>query len=125
MTSVLIVEDDTDIRDLATFRLQQSGFEVRLADDGLQALDILASWKPDVVVLDWMLPGLPGPDVCRRLRLLPDMEDVSVLMLTSKAQETDVEAGFRAGVDDYMVKPFSPRELALRVQTLAARRPRS
>ncbi|MBG0833271.1 response regulator [Planomonospora sp. ID67723] len=121
MSSVLIVEDDLDIRDLTLFRLEQAGHEVRTAGDGTEALAALAEKRPDIVILDWMMPGLSGPEVCRRLRAMPGMEGVVVLMLTSKAQEADVEEGFRAGADDYMVKPFSPRELAVRVGALLAR----
>ncbi|MBB5967751.1 response regulator transcription factor [Planomonospora venezuelensis] len=121
MSSVLIVEDDLDIRDLTVFRLEQAGHEVRTAGDGMEALTALEQQRPDIVILDWMMPGLSGPEVCRRLRAMPGLEGVVVLMLTSKAQEADVEEGFRAGADDYMVKPFSPRELAVRVGALLAR----
>ncbi|WP_068922318.1 response regulator transcription factor [Planobispora rosea] len=121
MSSVLIVEDDLDIRDLTVFRLEQAGHEVRTAGDGMEALTELEANRPDIVILDWMMPGLSGPEVCRRLRAMPEMEGVVVLMLTSKAQEGDVEEGFRAGADDYMVKPFSPRELAVRVEALLSR----
>jgi DNA-binding response OmpR family regulator len=121
MAGILIVEDDVDIRDLTVFRLEQSGHTVRTANDGTEALTALEQERPDLVILDWMMPGLPGPEVCRRLRAMPGMEGVVVLMLTSKAQEADVEEGFRAGADDYMIKPFSPRELAARVGALLAR----
>ncbi|GIH81003.1 response regulator transcription factor [Planobispora longispora] len=121
MSSVLIVEDDLDIRDLTVFRLEQAGHDVRTAGDGMEALTELEANRPDIVILDWMMPGLSGPEVCRRLREMPGMEGVVVLMLTSKAQEGDVEEGFRAGADDYMVKPFSPRELAVRVEALLSR----
>ncbi|GIH97392.1 MULTISPECIES: response regulator transcription factor [Planobispora] len=121
MSNVLIVEDDLDIRDLTVFRLEQAGHDVRTAGDGMEALAALEEQRPDIVILDWMMPGLSGPEVCRRLRAMPGMEGVVVLMLTSKAQEADVEEGFRAGADDYMVKPFSPRELAVRVGALLAR----
>ncbi|WP_344867079.1 response regulator transcription factor [Planomonospora alba] len=121
MAGILIVEDDMDIRDLTVFRLEQAGHEVRTADDGAEALAALEEELPDLVVLDWMMPGLSGPEVCRRLRAMPGTENVLVLMLTSKSQEADVEEGFRAGADDYMIKPFSPRELATRVGVLLTR----
>ncbi|MFC4058820.1 response regulator transcription factor [Planomonospora corallina] len=121
MAEILIVEDDMDIRDLTVFRLEQAGHTVRTADDGSAALAELEEKLPDLVVLDWMMPGLSGPEVCRRLRAMPGTEGVVVLMLTSKSQEADVEEGFRSGADDYMIKPFSPRELAARVGVLLTR----
>jgi DNA-binding response OmpR family regulator len=121
MAIVLVAEDDIDIRDLIVFRLEKAGHAVRAVGDGHQALAVLQRERPDLVVLDWMMPGLPGPEVCRRLRAMAGMDGVAVLMLSANAQEADVEAGFRAGADDYMTKPFSPGELATRVQALLAR----
>ncbi|GIH80760.1 response regulator transcription factor [Planobispora longispora] len=121
MTHVLIVDDDLDIQELTAFRLEAAGYEVHVAADGHQALALAAQLHPDVVVLDWMMPGLSGPEVCRTLRATPELAEVAVLMLTAKSHEADVEEGFRAGVDDYMIKPFSPRELAVRIGHLLAR----
>ncbi|GIH80013.1 response regulator transcription factor [Planobispora longispora] len=120
MPAVLVVDDDDDVRDLITFRLRTAGYEVHTAADGNQALAALDRLRPDLVVLDWMMPGLSGPEVCRHLRALPPLAGVRVLMLTAKFLPGDVEEGFRAGVDDYMTKPFSPRELLTRVQALLA-----
>lgn len=120
-TRVLVVDDDRDIRDLVTFKLEQAGYEVRQAEDGLQALDAVREWGPDLVVLDVMMPGLSGIDVTRELRADPATAATPVILLTAKAQEADVETGFVTGADDYVVKPFSPRELVSRVQAVLAR----
>lgn len=120
-TRVLVVDDDRDIRDLVTFKLEQAGYEVRQAEDGLQALDAVREWAPDLVVLDVMMPGLSGIDVTRELRADPATATTPVILLTAKAQEADVETGFVTGADDYVVKPFSPRELVSRVQAVLAR----
>lgn len=120
-TRVLVVDDDRDIRDLVTFKLVQAGYEVRQAEDGLQALDAVREWGPDLVVLDVMMPGLSGIDVTRELRADPATAATPVILLTAKAQEADVETGFVTGADDYVVKPFSPRELVSRVQAVLAR----
>jgi DNA-binding response OmpR family regulator len=120
-TRVLVVDDDRDIRDLVTFKLEQAGYEVRQAEDGLQALDAVRAWAPDLVVLDVMMPGLSGIDVVRELRADPATSATPVILLTAKAQEADVETGFVTGADDYVVKPFSPRELVSRVQAVLAR----
>ena len=118
---VLVVDDDRDIRDLVTFKLEQAGYEVRQAEDGLQALEAVREWSPDLVVLDVMMPGLSGVDVTRELRADPATAATPVILLTAKAQEADVETGFVSGADDYVVKPFSPRELVSRVQAVLAR----
>jgi DNA-binding response OmpR family regulator len=120
-TRVLVVDDDRDIRDLVTFKLEQAGYEVRQAEDGLQGLEAVRSWAPDLVVLDVMMPGLSGVDVTRELRADPATASTPVILLTAKAQEADVETGFVSGADDYVVKPFSPRELVSRVQAVLAR----
>lgn len=120
-TRVLVVDDDRDIRDLVTFKLEQAGYEVRQAEDGLQGLDAVREWSPDLVVLDVMMPGLSGIDVTRELRADPATAATPVILLTAKAQEADVETGFVTGADDYVVKPFSPRELVSRVQAVLAR----
>ena len=121
VTRVLVVDDDRDIRDLVTFKLEQAGYEVRQAEDGLQALEAVREWAPDLVVLDVMMPGLSGVDVTRELRADPATAGTPVILLTAKAQEADVETGFVSGADDYVVKPFSPRELVSRVQAVLAR----
>lgn len=121
MARILVAEDDDDISDLALFRLEQEGHEVTVKTDGDAALAFAMERRPDLVVLDWMMPGLSGVEVCQRLRRFEPTADVPILILTAKAREEDLEVGFSSGADDYMVKPFSPRELARRVTALLAR----
>jgi DNA-binding response OmpR family regulator len=121
MQQLLIIEDDVDIRELVTFKLRQVGFEVRSESDGESGLATATLIRPDLVLLDLMMPKLSGLDVCRRLRAMPETATIPILMLTAKAQEADVELGFAVGATDYIVKPFSPRELVSRVQAVLAR----
>ena len=120
-TRVLVADDDRDIRDLIAFKLGQAGYEVDTAEDGAQALSRIRSAPPALVVLDVMMPGLSGMDVARQLRADVETASLPIIMLTAKAQEADVESGFAVGVDDYVIKPFSPRELLSRVKALLAR----
>lgn len=119
-TRVLVVDDEQPIRELVRGYMAREGFTVVTAEDGVQALELLRADEPDVVVLDLMLPGLDGIEVCRRLRTF---SDAYVLMLTARDEEIDRIVGLSIGADDYMTKPFSPRELVARVKALL-RRPR-
>ncbi len=121
MTTILIADDDTDIRDLVVFKLEQAGHTVIAVGDGLAALEGARRERPDLCVLDLMMPGLSGLDVCADLRRNEATASIPVIMLTAKAQEADVTAGFATGADDYVVKPFSPRELVSRVAAVLAR----
>jgi DNA-binding response OmpR family regulator len=121
MTAILIADDDPDIRDLVAFKLEQAGFDVTAVDNGLAALDSARQVAPDLVVLDVMMPGMSGIDVCRELRGDSSTAGLPIILLTARAQEGDVEVGFGAGADDYVVKPFSPRELVSRVEAVLAR----
>jgi len=121
MTTILIADDDADIRDLVTFKLEQAGFDVVAVDNGLAALSAARDDPPDVVVLDVMMPGMSGIDVCRELRGQQHTTALPIVLLTARAQEGDVEVGFGVGADDYVVKPFSPRELVSRVEAVLAR----
>ncbi len=121
MVTVLLAEDDADIRDLVTFKLRQVGYEVRAFEDGLAALVSARDDPPDLAVLDIMMPGMSGLDVCRELSADPATSEVPIILLTARALDADVEGGFAVGADDYIVKPFSPRELASRVQAVLAR----
>ncbi|WP_028045432.1 response regulator transcription factor [Cellulomonas sp. URHE0023] len=121
MALVLVADDDEDIRDLVSFKLEQLGVDVVSAADGSAALAAVRERRPDIAVLDISMPGLSGIDVCRAIRAEPDLSATRVILLTARAQESDVEAGFSAGADDYVTKPFSPRELVSRIQTLLAR----
>jgi DNA-binding response OmpR family regulator len=117
MTRVLVVDDDPVIADLVSFRLARLGLEVSVETDGQAGLAAARELRPDLVVLDWMMPRMNGLEMCAALRADPDAElaRTPVLLLTAKAQEPDLERGFAAGATDYIVKPFSPRELATRV----------
>ena len=121
MTVVLVADDDADIRDLVAFKLEQAGFEVISVEDGQVALEQAQSRNPTLAVLDVSMPGLSGIDVCRMLRADPATAGMLIIMLTARVQEQDVEGGFNAGADDYVTKPFSPRELVSRIQALLSR----
>jgi DNA-binding response OmpR family regulator len=117
MTRVLVVDDDPVIADLVSFRLARLGLDVSVETDGQAGLAAARELRPDLVVLDWMMPRMNGLEMCAALRADPDEElaRTPVLLLTAKAQEPDLERGFAAGATDYIVKPFSTRELATRV----------
>ncbi len=121
MTVVLVADDDADIRDLVAFKLEQAGLEVVAVEDGQAALERARERQPALAVLDVSMPGLSGIDVCRMLRADPATAGILVIMLTARVQEQDVEGGFSAGADDYVTKPFSPRELVSRIQALLSR----
>jgi two-component system phosphate regulon response regulator PhoB len=121
-TRVLVVDDEPDILDLVRLSLTEAGFAVETAASGQEALEKLRRAAPDVAVLDLMLPDMSGTEVCRFVRSRPELADVLVLMLTAKGEEVDRIVGFELGADDYVTKPFSPRELVLRVRALVRRR---
>ncbi len=121
MTVVLVADDDADIRDLVAFKLEQAGLDVIAVEDGQAALEQARRRQPTLAVLDVSMPGLSGIDVCRMLRADPSTASMLIIMLTARVQEQDVEGGFSAGADDYVTKPFSPRELVTRIQALLSR----
>ena len=121
MARILVADDDLDIRELVEFKLSTLGHEVVAVNDGSAAVDACREHQPDLAVLDVMMPGMSGLDAIRVIRSDPAMAGIPVILLTARAQETDVETGFDSGADDYITKPFSPRELASRVQALLAR----
>jgi two-component system phosphate regulon response regulator PhoB len=121
MATILIVDDEADLASLVEFNLKQAGFETAVALSGEAALQAAARVKPDLVVLDLMLPDVSGRDVCRRLRAAPQTRTVPVVMLTARGEEADRVQGFEVGADDYVTKPFSPRELVLRVKAILRR----
>jgi two-component system, OmpR family, phosphate regulon response regulator PhoB len=121
VTVVLVADDDADIRDLVAFKLEQAGLEVIAVEDGETALEEARAKQPELAVLDISMPGLSGIDVCRMLRADPATAGMLIIMLTARVQERDVEGGFSAGADDYVTKPFSPRELVSRIQALLSR----
>lgn len=115
---VLVVEDDPATRRLISFALEQDGYEVLTASNGLEGLTKAQTERPEILVLDVMLPGLDGFEVCRRLRADTETSGVLVLMLSAKAQESDKTTGLKMGADDYLAKPADPLEVAARVKTL-------
>ncbi len=121
MTTIVVADDDADVRDLVQFKLEQVGMEVVSVGDGAAAFEACLQHGPDLVLLDVMMPGMSGLDVCRSLRHSTELAAVPVIMLTARAQESDIAQGFEAGADDYVVKPFSPRELSSRVHAVLAR----
>ena len=118
---VLIVEDEDDIRDLVEMNLQRAGFEVLAARDGAEALLLARRHQPPVVLLDLMLPDMSGREICRRLREQAETASAYVIMVTARTEEQDRIQGFEVGADDYVTKPFSVKELTLRVQAAARR----
>jgi len=118
---ILVVEDEADLADLVAFNLREEGHEVTIARDGNTALAEIQRGQPDLVVLDVMLPDISGIEVCRRLRRKRDTVRLPVIMLTAKTDEVDRVVGFEVGADDYVTKPFSPRELVLRVEAILRR----
>lgn len=118
---ILVVEDEPDILGVVGYNLTQAGFEVDTAEDGETGLKKATGDVPDLVILDLMLPGIDGFEVCRVLKQTEATKEVPVLMLTAKAEEVDRIVGLELGADDYVVKPFSPRELILRVKAILRR----
>jgi two-component system phosphate regulon response regulator PhoB len=121
MHTVLVVDDETDILELVVFNLERQQFKVLTADNGISAVQIAKEKIPDLIVLDLMLPGMDGFSVYRELRADPRTSGIPVLMLTAKGEVNDRIAGLELGADDYVTKPFSPRELLLRVRALLKR----
>ena len=119
---ILAADDDEDILQLVAFRLGRSGYRVLQAHDGEEAVALALEHEPDLAVLDVGMPKLDGFEVVRRLRANEATKDMAIIMLTARAQDTDVEEGFDAGANDYLRKPFSPQELKARVQAMLARR---
>jgi DNA-binding response OmpR family regulator len=118
---ILVVEDDTDILRLVTYNLKSAEFEVLTAQDGYGALSLAKKHLPQLVILDLMLPGLDGFEVCKELKRSPATKNIPILMLTARGEEMDRVVGLELGADDYVVKPFSPRELVLRVRAILRR----
>ncbi|MEB3180458.1 MAG: response regulator transcription factor [Nostocaceae cyanobacterium] len=118
---ILIVEDEPEIAQLLQLALEKEGFSCRMSRDGLSALQMFQQQSPDLIILDLMIPGLDGLEVCARIRQKPGTKDPYIMMLTAKGEEIDRVIGLSTGADDYMVKPFSPRELVARVRALLRR----
>ena len=122
MARILVIEDERDLQKVLEFNLNQAGHEVLTSLGGRSGLQLARERHPDVVILDLMLPDLAGTEVCRALKRDPQTSDIAVLMLTAKGEEVDRIVGFELGADDYVVKPFSVRELLLRIDAIVRRR---
>jgi DNA-binding response OmpR family regulator len=118
---VLIIEDDRDIVELVRYNLSQEGFDLSSASDGIAGLTQVRKSQPDLLLLDLMLPKMPGLEVCREIRRDPALNRLPILMLTARGEEADRVVGLEMGADDYVTKPFSPRELVARVKALLRR----
>lgn len=116
---LVVAEDDPVVRELIEWKLSAAGHEVILEVDGRDGLAAVQRERPDVVILDWMMPNMTGLEACEAIRADSEVAETPVLLLTARAQEADVEKGFAAGATDYLLKPFSPRELLNRIEALA------
>src|SRR5438445_8554454 len=119
--TILVIDDEPDLLELVQFNLQKDGYDVVVASDGQSGLEIAQKHVPNVVVLDLMMPGIDGLEVCRQLRADIRTRKIPMIMLTAKAGEADRIVGLEMGADDYLTKPFSPRELVARVKALLRR----
>lgn len=119
--TVLVIEDEADVVDLLRYNLSKAGLSVLIANDGLQGLEMARKHRPDVIVLDLMLPGMDGQSICKALKKDPDTESLPIIMLTAKGEPSERIQGLEIGAEDYVTKPFSPKELVLRVKALLRR----
>ena len=120
-TRLLLVEDDRALADLVTFHFEREGYDVTRTGDGEEALILVEEVRPDLVLLDWMIEGISGIEVCRRLRRRPATANIPIVILTARGEESDRIRGLETGADDYVTKPFSPRELVARVAAVLRR----
>lgn len=121
MQKIMIVEDEDDIVTLLQYNLEREGFEVASETNGGRAVDAIALWQPDLILLDWMLPEKSGIDICREIRESNDLRNIPIIMLTARGEEADKIEGLSIGADDYMTKPFSVPELVARIRALLRR----
>lgn len=118
---IVVIEDEPDILELLEFNLRHEGFQVVSVTSGMEGLQAVRREQPDLVLLDLLLPGVDGLDICRRLRSMPETRNVPVIMVTAKGEESDVVLGLGVGADDYVSKPFSPKELVARIKAVLRR----
>lgn len=121
--TIAVIEDEPDIREIMTYNLEREGFDVEACGDGEEGLELVRRTTPDLVVLDLMLPGVPGLDICRKLKTDPMTGAIPIVMVTAKSEESDIVLGLGLGADDYVTKPFSPKELVARIQAVLRRGP--
>jgi DNA-binding response OmpR family regulator len=121
MTRILVADDDLDIRELVVAKLELAGYDVVALNDGNEALAVLRGGTIDLALLDISMPGLTGIEICREVRADPMLVGLPLILLSARAQESDIELGRDAGADDYVIKPFSPRELLVRVESALGR----
>lgn len=119
--TILIIEDEKNIARLIKFNLEKAGYRCVTASSGEKAMDVLSKQQVDLIVLDIMLPGMDGFEICRSIKQKDSLKNISIVMLTAKGEEVDRIVGLELGADDYMVKPFSPRELVLRIKAILKR----
>jgi len=119
---ILIVDDEQDILELLNYNLGREGYQVFSVETGEQAYDLANTKAPDMIILDLMLPGIDGLEVCRRLKKNPQTEIIPIIMLTAKGEEADIITGLELGADDYVTKPFSPKELVARIRAVLRRK---
>jgi DNA-binding response OmpR family regulator len=124
-STILLVEDDATLRDTLAYRLRHDGYQVVTAVDGVQAVEAARKTRPDLIVLDLMLPGLDGLEVCKQVRAMPETQSAPIIMLTARAEESDKILGLELGADDYVTKPFSWPELRARIRTQLRRQEQS
>lgn len=120
--TILVIEDEPGIQEVLKFNLTQQGHDVIVAGDGEDALNLLRGALPDIILLDWMLPGMSGIDLAKRVRADSRLKNIPIIMLTARADERDKVLGLDTGADDYITKPFSPRELMARIKAVLRRR---
>ena len=121
MENILIIEDEKDIAELIAFNLQRNGFNTSIAFDGISGLEAARCSNPDIILLDLMLPGLLGTEICKILKASEKLSNIPIIMITAKGEEIDRVVGFEIGADDYLAKPFSSRELLLRIKAVLRR----
>lgn len=118
---ILVVDDEQDIVNLIVYHLEKDGYNTITASEGEKALSLTNTERPDLIILDLMLPGMNGLEVCKRLKANEDLSEVAIIMLTAKGEEEDITHGLKLGADDYVTKPFSPKELVARVHSVLRR----
>lgn len=121
MKTILIIEDESDLAELVAFNLEKEGYRALIAPDGPSGLEAVRNNSPDLILLDLMLPGMSGMEICKVLKGKDKTAGIPVIMLTAKGEEIDRVVGFEVGADDYVIKPFSPRELLLRIKAVLRR----